>query len=174
MLRNILKLSASASRTIRLTSTNEMSISIPRYNEASSQIQPDKKDVDRLFTTSNERHQQRRNHGFSVNRVELIGGVASDPAVRVTSSNSDFVSLQLATNVSQKKASGDVVEYTDFHEVLVFGKTATFVKDNVKKGHKLYITGRISNGDRVTPSGDKVKRVVIIADVVQFFGVRKD
>lgn len=79
----------------------------------------------------------------SVNKVILIGNVGKDPEVRYTPSNQAVAQFSLATSESWKDQSGKQVEKTEWHNLVVWGKLAEICQEYVKKGHKIYVEGRL-------------------------------
>jgi len=79
----------------------------------------------------------------SVNKVILVGNVGKDPEVRYTPSNQAVAQFSLATSESWKDQSGKQVEKTEWHNLVVWGKLAEICQEYVKKGHKIYVEGRL-------------------------------
>jgi len=77
-----------------------------------------------------------------LNKVMLIGNLGFDPEVRTTQSGISVANLRLATTESVK--SGDQWEdRTEWHRVVLFGRTADTAGQYLKKGSRIYIEGRI-------------------------------
>jgi single-strand DNA-binding protein len=79
----------------------------------------------------------------SLNKVQLIGNVGSDPEVRATQSGARVAKLSLATNRTFPDKSGQQQERTDWHRLTFFGKLADIVEQWVHKGDKIYVEGRL-------------------------------
>ena len=71
---------------------------------------------------------------FSINRVELLGGVAGDPIFKLTQRGSEFASFNLYTNVDKKLANGETMTMTEVHNVVGFGGIAKYIKNNIQRG----------------------------------------
>ena len=78
-----------------------------------------------------------------MNEVTLIGNVGQDPEIRYMQSGDPIANFSLATSERWKDKAGQQQEKTQWHKVEVFGKTAQFVRDYVKKGTKLLVRGSI-------------------------------
>lgn len=79
-----------------------------------------------------------------VNKVILIGNLGADPEIRYTASGTAVANLRLATSEAWKdKQSGDMQERTEWHRLVVFGRTAEVAGEYLKKGGKIYIEGRL-------------------------------
>ncbi|CAD5220533.1 unnamed protein product [Bursaphelenchus xylophilus] len=105
----------------------------------------------------------------SVNRIELIGGVASDIRLNQTQNGKDIASFTVATNVEVRRVDGSLAEFTDFHNVTVFGPLVKFVQNNLQKGSRVVINGRLSYiGGVADELGNRTpKQAVITAELVQ-------
>lgn len=79
-----------------------------------------------------------------INKVFLIGNLGQDPDARSTSSGTQVVTLNLATDESYKdRSSGQMVPKTEWHRVVLFGRTAEVAAQYLKKGSKIYIEGKL-------------------------------
>jgi len=96
----------------------------------------------------------------SVNRVILVGHVGADPDVRRTSSGRTVAHLSLATNRTFER-DGEARRRTDWHRLTFWQGAAETVERLVRKGHKLYVEGRIEYG-----SYDREGVSIPTADVV--------
>ena len=63
----------------------------------------------------------------SVNKAIIIGRIGKDPEIRYTQSGQAVATLSVATDESYKDQSGQRVEKTEWHKVVVWGKQADFV-----------------------------------------------
>jgi len=77
------------------------------------------------------------------NSVSLIGFTGKDAEARTTTSQKPFTVLSLATQSSWKdKESGEYVNRTQWHRVIVWGKLAEFAR-RIPKGAHLAIEGEL-------------------------------
>jgi single-strand DNA-binding protein len=80
----------------------------------------------------------------SVNKVILIGRLGKDPDVRYTSSGGAVANLSLATEKQWKDRSGERQKKTEWHTIVVFGKSVeNFVQKYLHKGNLVYIEGEL-------------------------------
>lgn len=83
----------------------------------------------------------------SLNKVMLIGNLGNDPEIRSTPGGGRVATFSLATSRSWNDASGNRQEKTEWHRCVAWnskGSTLADVVDRyVKKGHKLFVEGRI-------------------------------
>jgi single-strand DNA-binding protein len=94
---------------------------------------------------------------FSLNKVMLIGNLGKDCETRFTTNNVSVTSFTMATSNSYKGKDGNWVNETTWHNVVSFN-LSDFMKENLKKGKKFYVEGRISKRDYTDKEG--IKRYV--------------
>ena len=78
-----------------------------------------------------------------VNKVILVGNLGQDPELRHTDSGTAVCNIRLATNESYKDASGQLVEKTEWHGIVAWGKLAEICGTYLKKGSKAYFEGTL-------------------------------
>lgn len=109
----------------------------------------------------------------SANKVILVGNVGADPETRYASSGDAITNLRLATSDKYKeKASGNMVETTEWHRVAFFGRLAEIVSEHVKKGSQLYVEGKLRTRKWQDNNGQDRYSTEVLADTVQFLGSR--
>lgn len=76
----------------------------------------------------------------------LIGNVGREPEVRDLSDNTRVARFSLATTEKfRSKKTGELVEQTEWHNIVCWQSLANLAADYIKKGSKLYIEGRIKS-----------------------------
>ena len=82
---------------------------------------------------------------MSVNKVILIGNVGKDPEVRYFDTGNAVANISLATTdrAYTLQNGTQVPERTEWHRLVVGGKTAQTVEKYVHKGDKLYVEGKL-------------------------------
>ncbi len=111
----------------------------------------------------------------SVNKVILLGNVGKDPEIRSTGGGTMVANFTLATSDRQKDAQGNWQDRTEWHNLVAFQRTAEIVRDYVKKGHKLYVEGKIQTrswDDK--ESGQKRYRTEILVNDLSLLSGRDD
>lgn len=79
-----------------------------------------------------------------VNKVILIGNLGKDPEIRYTPNGLAVANLTLATSESWKdKQSGENVERTEWHRIVMYQRLAEIAGEYLRKGAKVYIEGRL-------------------------------
>jgi single-strand DNA-binding protein len=107
------------------------------------------------------------------NRADVLGNVTRDPEMRTTTSGQKVLTLGVATNERWKdKASGEMKEKAEFHNVVVWGELAEEVAAHVKKGSKVFVTGRVQTRSWETQSGAKRYTTEIVADTLSLLGIK--
>jgi len=103
-----------------------------------------------------------------MNRVEILGNVGKTPEVKSTSSGKIVVNFSVATTERYShKESGEMIENTEWHNLVCFGRQAEIVRDYVNKGSKVFVVGKLKTrswDDK--ESGKKMYRTDIIAESV--------
>lgn len=107
-----------------------------------------------------------------MNRVILIGNVASDPESRTTQSGVAQCSFRLAVQRRFKGANGE--RETDFLPVVCWRQTAEFVQRYLAKGRKVAVEGSIQTRSYDAQDGSKRYVTEIIADSVEAVGGRDE
>ena len=78
-----------------------------------------------------------------VNKVILIGRLWKDPEIVYANSGTAIAKVALATSEKRKDQSGQYVEKTEWHNLVMFGKLADVVGQYMKKGSQAYFEGRL-------------------------------
>ena len=74
----------------------------------------------------------------------LIGNVGKDPETRYAQNGSAITRFSVATSESWKdKASGEMQERTEWHNVVCFARLAEIAVEYLRKGSKVYIEGSL-------------------------------
>uniref|UniRef100_A0A832DFK8 Single-stranded DNA-binding protein n=1 Tax=Ignavibacterium album TaxID=591197 RepID=A0A832DFK8_9BACT len=95
---------------------------------------------------------------FSLNKIMLIGNLGKDSETRFTTAdNFSVTNFTLATTYSFKNKNGEWTNETTWHNVVAFN-LSDFMKENLKKGKKVYVEGRLVKRDYTDK--DNVKRYV--------------
>lgn len=108
----------------------------------------------------------------SVNKAILIGNLGKDPELRYTPGGQAVASFSMATTDRYKDKDGNMQERTDWHNIVVWGRTAENVKQYLAKGRPVYVEGRIQTRSYNDKEGTKKWITEIVANSVQFLGGR--
>ena len=75
---------------------------------------------------------------MSVNKVILLGNVGSDPKMHYPEAGSAFAFFSLATNEMFGES-----ERTEWHRIVLSGRSAELADRYIRKGTKLYLEGKL-------------------------------
>jgi single-strand DNA-binding protein len=108
-----------------------------------------------------------------INKVILIGNLGSDPEVKFMPSGDAVATLSLATSESWKdKNTGEQVEKTEWHRVVMFKRLAEIAGEYLKKGSKVYIEGRLQTRKWQGQDGQDRYTTEIVANDLQMLDSR--
>lgn len=79
----------------------------------------------------------------SLNKALIIGNLGTDPEVRTTPSGTRVATLSVATSRRWTSPGGDQQERTEWHRVVCWDRLAEICERYLKKGHRIYVEGRI-------------------------------
>ena len=80
----------------------------------------------------------------SVNKVILVGNLGRDAELRYTPGGAPVATLNMATTeVWNDKTSGQKQEKTEWHRVVLWGKSAESLSEYLTKGKQIYVEGRL-------------------------------
>jgi len=102
-----------------------------------------------------------------LNKVMLIGNLTKDPELKALPNGTKVVNFGIATNRNWKDKDGNKKEEVEFHNIVAFAKTAEVIAQWVKKGHQIYIEGRLQTRTW-DADGKKMYRTEILAENFQF------
>ena len=94
-----------------------------------------------------------------MNKVHLIGNLTADPVVRFTQSGKAVARFTLAINDGYGEN-----KRTDFPTIIVWGKTAETIGNNLHKGSKVAVNGKITTSS-YEKNGQKIYTTEVTADM---------
>ena len=90
----------------------------------------------------------------SLNKVTLIGRLGQDPEIREVGM-SKVANFSVATDESYTDKSGNKVEKTEWHRIVMWNKPAETAERYLKKGSLVYIEGKLETRSWENDSGEK-------------------
>jgi len=105
---------------------------------------------------------------MSLNKAMLIGNLGADPELKYTQNQLAVTRLSIATNERTKGPDGNWTDKTEWHRVVVFGKTAENCCQYLKKGRSVFVEGRIQTSKWQDKEGRDHYTTEIIAHTVNF------
>ena len=92
----------------------------------------------------------------SVNKVILVGNLGRDAEKRYTPGGAAVATINMATTEDWNDKAGQKQEKTEWHRVVIWGKTAESLTDYLTKGKQIYVEGRLQT--RQWDDKDGIKR----------------
>ena len=91
----------------------------------------------------------------SVNKVILVGNLGRDAELRYTPSGAAVATLNMATTDVWNDKSGQRQEKTEWHRVVLWGKSAESLAEYLTKGKQVYVEGRLQTRQWDDKDGNK-------------------
>jgi single-strand DNA-binding protein len=108
---------------------------------------------------------------MSVNKVILVGNLGKKPELRYTPGGQAVANFTLATNERFGGKDGQPAqERTEWHRIVVWGRTAENCGQYLDKGRQVYIEGRLQTREWQDKEGQKRQTTEVVATTVQFLG----
>ena len=104
-----------------------------------------------------------------INKAIIIGNLGRDPELHSPGSGKQVCNFSVAT-----KEKWDGGERTDWHRIVVWGRTGENCAKYLSKGSKVYVEGTIQYRDWEDKDGNKRTTTEIKAWTVQFLDSRSD
>ena len=105
-----------------------------------------------------------------LNKTQLIGHLGQDPELRHTQDGTAVVNLTLATSERWKDKAGQRQERTEWHRVVLFGRTAEVAAEYLNKGALLYVEGRLQTRQWQDDAGAQRQATEVIAERMKMLG----
>lgn len=102
----------------------------------------------------------------SWNRVELIGNLTRDPELRYTPNGAAVCTFGMATNRTFV-SEGERREEADFHRLVAWNKLAELCNQLLKKGNRVFISGRLQTRSWEAADGQtKSITEIVVEDMI--------
>jgi single-strand DNA-binding protein len=110
----------------------------------------------------------------SVNKVIIVGNLGKDPEVRYTPNGNAVCNLRIATTRAWKnRDSGDKMEETEWHSVVLYDRAAEIAGEYLKKGRSVYIEGRLKTRKWQDKDGNDRYTTEVVSENMQLLGGRE-
>ena len=107
-----------------------------------------------------------------MNKVILVGRLAQDPDVRYTQGGKAVASFNLAVN---RFGGGSAQkESADFIPIVAWEKLAEICGNNISKGSKILVEGRLQIRSYEAQDGQKKRITEVVAQSVEFLGDKRN
>ena len=100
----------------------------------------------------------------TINKVELLGRVGTEPEMKYTPNGTAVTQLRLATD--RRRQDGETT--ADWHNIVVWGKSAEAVNQYVAKGQRVYVAGRLVQNSWETEDGQRRSKTEVHTQEVVF------
>ncbi|HJN45254.1 MAG: single-stranded DNA-binding protein [Acidobacteria bacterium] len=109
----------------------------------------------------------------TVNKVIIVGNLGRDAEIRRTQGGTAVSTLSLATTESwTDKSSGERQERTEWHRVVLWGKTAESLEPYLLKGRQVYVEGKLQTRKWQDRDGNEKYTTEIRSDRIVLLGGR--
>jgi single-strand DNA-binding protein len=110
-----------------------------------------------------------------VNKAILVGNLGQEPEVKYTADGKAVANISVATSEQwDDKKTGEKKEKTEWHRVVLFGRTAEVAGEYLHKGSQVYLEGKIQTRKWQDKSGQDKYTTEIVANEMQMLGGRDD
>ena len=106
-----------------------------------------------------------------MNQCTFLGRLTRDPEIRYTDSGMAIARFSIAVD---RRRSGDNEQQADFFDCVTFDKRAEFVEKYLASGLRILVSGEMHNNNYTNKNGDKVYKVELTANVIEFADAKRD
>ena len=106
----------------------------------------------------------------SVNKAILVGNLGRDAEMRFTAGGTPVATVSLATTERFTDRDGQKREDTQWHRIVIWGKTAESLHEYLTKGKQIYVEGRIQTREWTDKEGKPARTTEIRADRIVLLG----
>jgi single-strand DNA-binding protein len=103
---------------------------------------------------------------MSLNKAMIIGNLGRDPEMRYTPNGQSVTQFTVAVNRNFKGSDGEWQEETEWFRVVAWGQTGERAAENLRKGVKVYVEGRLQTRNWEDQTGNKRYTTELVADRV--------
>jgi single-strand DNA-binding protein len=89
------------------------------------------------------------------NNVQLIGYLGQDPEMITFDGGKKKTSVSIATQEYYKKAKGEKVKETQWHNLVAWDKLAEYMATSLKKGSEVVLSGKLTSRSYLNKEGQK-------------------
>ena len=99
-----------------------------------------------------------------VNKVILVGNLGKDPELKYLEGNIARANFSIATSEYHKDKSGNKVEQTEWHNIVVWRSMAESAEKLLKKGTQIYLEGKLQTRQWIDKDGNKKNITEIVGE----------
>ena len=109
----------------------------------------------------------------TVNKVIIVGNLGRDAEVRRTPGGAAVTTISVATTETwNDKSSGERQERTEWHRIVIWGKTAETLEPYLLKGRQVYVEGKLQTRKWQDRDGNDKYTTEIRSDRIVLLGSR--
>jgi single-strand DNA-binding protein len=109
-----------------------------------------------------------------VNKVILIGHLGNQPQLKPLNNGNSVVNLSIATSEKWKdKVTGEFIEKTEWHQVVLFRHLAELANNYLVKGAKVYLEGKLQTRKWTDQQGILKYTTEIIVNNIQMLEAKQ-
>ena len=108
----------------------------------------------------------------NVNTVCFSGNLGRDAELRETNDGGGILRFSVANKVYSKREENN--EHTNWFDCVVFGTRAVSLAQYLKKGTRVFVTGRLNQSTYENRDGQKRSKVETIVSEIEFSNPRND
>lgn len=111
-----------------------------------------------------------------LNHCQFIGALGADPEMKYMPSGSAVANFRIGVSETWKdKQSGEQQERTEWVRLSAFGRLAEIVGEYLRKGSKVYVSGRMQTRKWQAQDGsDRYSTEVVVNDLIMLDGRRQE
>ena len=106
------------------------------------------------------------------NKVQLIGNLGSNPEIITLDSGKKLAKFSIATNETYKNAQGEKITDTQWHNVVVWNKTAEIAEKYLEKGKEVAVEGKLTTRSYDDKDGNKRYVTEIVVNELLLLGTK--
>lgn len=106
------------------------------------------------------------------NQVQLIGNLGTEVETK-NLENGQVSNFSMATSEKYKNKKGEVVEDTQWHNIVLWNKTSELAEKYLKKGDKVGISGKLVTRTWDDKDGNKRYTTEVVANSILMLGSNK-
>lgn len=104
---------------------------------------------------------------MDLNRITIIGHVVRDPEQKKLDKGSSLTTFAIATNrIWKDPSSQEKKEAVEFHPVTAWGRIGDVAAQYLKKGHKVYVEGRLAHRTFESKTGKRTTAEIVAENLI--------
>ncbi len=110
-----------------------------------------------------------------LNKVQIIGNLGADPEMRSLPSGGGVTNFRVAVSRNRRGTDGNMVDETEWFRCVAFDsagyKLAEICNQYLRKGHKVYVEGRLQTRKYTDKDGiERTSVEIVVSDMVMLSG----